>query len=160
MKARGYKMIETSFSAKVQRVVYPCGEDEFFQLFVCSGKGETMKLILLLAVVFTLAFGSAAARMEGGNFVNSGIGANTENVEGVILNKQKASAKPGYRFQRESSKSVAVMKIIRGVAIRQVGTLTCTSDGGRTCEVFLNTNEAQCSGGCYFVGVRGAPRAQ
>ncbi len=42
----------------------------------------------------------------------------------------------------------------------QTGTLTCTGAQGKTCDIYIGTDVAQCSGGCYFVGVRGAPRAQ
>jgi hypothetical protein len=116
-----------------------------------------MKHILLLAVMLALAFGSSVARIE--RETDSGLGANAADVEGVTLNGQKARAKPGYQFQRESSKSVAVFKTSNTARI-QTGTITCTGQQGRTCEVFISKSEAQCSGGCYFVGVRGAPRAQ
>jgi hypothetical protein len=116
-----------------------------------------MKHILLLTVILTLAFGSSVARVERGT--NSQPGANAADVEGVTLNGQKARVKPGYQFQRESSKSIAVFKISNAARI-QTGTITCTGQQGRKCEAFISKQDAQCSGGCYFVGVRGAPRAQ
>jgi hypothetical protein len=83
------------------------------------GKDKTMKHILLLAVMLALAFGSSVARVA--RETGSRPGANAADVEGVTLNRQKARAKPGYEFQRESSKSVAVFKI-SNVARFQTGT--------------------------------------
>jgi hypothetical protein len=119
-----------------------------------------MKLILLLALMLALAFGSSVARTEMGNATASGGGKGAADVEGVIMNRQKASAKPGYYFTRRSNKSVAVIKNGGGVAAIQTGTLTCTTGQRKTCEVYVQPDAAQCSGGCYFVGVRGAERAQ
>ena len=121
------------------------------------GKDKTMKHILLLAVMLALAFGSSVAHVE--RETNSVLGANAADVEGVILNKQKASVKPGYEFQRESSKSVAVFKI-SNVARFQTGTIICTGRQGLICEAFVSKSQAACNGGCYFVGIRGATRAQ
>ncbi|MBA3767359.1 MAG: hypothetical protein H0W99_10295 [Acidobacteria bacterium] len=116
-----------------------------------------MKHILLLAVMLALTFGSSVARVERGT--NSVLAANAADVEGVILNKQKARVKPGYQFERESSKSVGVFKI-SNTARFQTGTITCTGRQGLICEAFVSKSQAACNGGCYFVGVRGAPRAQ
>lgn len=118
-----------------------------------------MKHVLLLAAIFALALSSSNARIKTGKVSDPGIGANAEVVEGVTVNRQKAHVKPGYKFVRESSKSVRVMKIGNGQAFMPMGTLTCTGQPGRVCEVFISNDDAQCNGGCYFVGVRGAPRA-
>jgi hypothetical protein len=114
-----------------------------------------MKYILLLAAMLSLALASPSTRAVNGNTHNL----LPVEVEGVILNQQKARVKPGYQFQRASSKSVAVLKTSNMARI-QTGTITCTAQGNRTCEVFISKDQAQCSGGCYFVGVRGVPRAQ
>jgi hypothetical protein len=118
-----------------------------------------MKHILLLTTMLSLALASSAPRMGIGNIHNSVTDMPLVDVEGVILNQQKARVKPGYQFQRESSKSVAILKI-SNIARIQTGTITCTAQGNRICEVFISKNQAQCSGGCYFVGIRGVPRAQ
>jgi hypothetical protein len=86
--------------------------------------------------------------------------ANAVDVEGVIIERQRlARLKPGYTFRRESRSSVSVLKTIRE-AIMQTGTLTCTRADRRACTVDIGGDTAKCSSGCYFVGVRGAPRAQ
>jgi hypothetical protein len=97
--------------------------------------------------------------MSRGKAVEAGTGANPQDVEGVILNRQKAHVKAGYQFRRENSKSVAIMRIMRE-SIRQTGTITCTGRPGKVCEVFISKDDAECNGGCYFVGVRGVTRAQ
>jgi hypothetical protein len=119
-----------------------------------------MKRFLLLAFMLALAFGSSVARTEMGNEPVSVSVVSAAEVEGVIMNRQKASAKPGYYFTRRSSRSVAVIKNAGGVAAIQTGTLTCTTGQRKTCEVYVQSDAAQCSGGCYFVGVRGGERAQ
>jgi hypothetical protein len=110
------------------------------------------KHILLLAVMLVLAFVSSVAR------TSSGLGANAADVEGVTFDRQKAFLKPGYRFARESVNSAAVLKI-SNVARLQTGTITCVGQRSRSCELFISGFSAQCSGGCYFVGVRGGVRA-
>jgi hypothetical protein len=112
-----------------------------------------VKHILFLAVMLALAFVSSVAR------TSSELGAYAADVEGVTLDRQKAFLKPGYQFERESSKSAAVLKT-SNVARIQTGTITCTRQDSRTCKVFISRAQAQCSDGCYFVGVRGVPRAQ
>lgn len=119
-----------------------------------------MKHMLLFAFMFTLTLGSSTARVWMGNSGVNGSGTNVSDVEGAIINRQKAQAKPGYYFVRQSSKSVSVIKNARGVAAIQTGTLTCVGQPGKTCDVFVNTEVAQCSGGCYFVGQPGGVRAQ
>jgi hypothetical protein len=82
---------------------------------------------------------------------------NTTDVEGVTFDRQKAFLKPGYRFERESITSAAVVKT-SNVARIQTGTITCVSQRSRSCELFFSGFNAQCSSGCYFVGIRGGVR--
>jgi hypothetical protein len=119
-----------------------------------------MKYFLLLAVMFVLAFGSSAISTETRAVGGSNMNANAVDVEGVTIERQRlALLKPGYAFRRESRSSVSVLKTIRDAGI-QTGTLTCTRADKRACTVEINGDAAKCSSGCYFVGVRGAPRAQ
>lgn len=118
-----------------------------------------MKHVLLLAAIFALALSSTSARMEKGSVIGNRTSANADAVEGATVNRQKAQVKSGYRFVRASSKSVNVMKTGNGTANIQTGTLTCTGQSKKVCEVFISNDAAWCNGGCYFVGVRGAPRA-
>jgi hypothetical protein len=120
-----------------------------------------MKHILLLAMMLTLAFGSSGAGIERGRAGVGGSGTNAvaADVEGAIINRQKAQAKPGYHFVRQSSNSLAVIKDAGGVAAIQTGTLTCTGKG-KTCQAYVDRDVAACNGGCYFVGARGGIRAQ
>jgi hypothetical protein len=112
-----------------------------------------MKHILLLAVMLALVVGSSVARTD------FSLRENASDVEGVTFDRQKAFLKPGYRFARESVNSAAVLKI-SNVARLQTGTITCVGQRSRSCELFISGFNAQCSGGCYFVGVRGGIRAQ
>jgi hypothetical protein len=118
-----------------------------------------MKYILILAVMFALIFSSSAAPKERRAKGDSRVGANAVDVEGVTIESQRlAQLKPGYTFRRVSRNSVSVWKTIREASF-QTGTLTCTRPKG-ACTVDLGGDTAKCSSGCYFVGVRGAPRAQ
>lgn len=111
-----------------------------------------MKYTLLLAVILALVAGSSVARTD------LKLKGNASDVEGVTLDWQKAFLKPGYRFEGVNSKTVAVFKI-SNVARIQTGTITCVGQGNKTCTVYVGRTQAQCSGGCYFVGVRGGVRA-
>ena len=111
-----------------------------------------MKQILLLVVMLAFIIGSSVARP------GFGPGVNATDVEGVILNRQKASVKPGYRLERESVNAAAVIKT-SNVARIQTGTITCVGQRGKSCELFFHGSQAQCSDGCYFVGTRGGVRA-
>lgn len=123
-------------------------------------KNKNMKHILLLTIMFALVFISSAAPTEMRATEGSGVRANAVEIEGVTIESQRlAHLKPGYSFRRESRNSIAVMKTIRD-AILQTGTLTCTRTDRRACAVDIGGDTAKCSSGCYFVGVRGAPRAQ
>lgn len=112
-----------------------------------------MKYILLLTVMLALVAGSSIARPD------VGLKENMSDVEGVILDWQKAFAKPGYQFERESSKSVGVLKVSNVARIR-TGILTCVGQGNKTCTVYVGRTQAQCSSMCYFVGSRGDIRAE
>jgi hypothetical protein len=112
-----------------------------------------MKHILLLAVMLTLVACSSIARAD------FRARENVSDVEGVTFDRQKAFLKPGYRFERESVRSAAVLKT-SNVARIQTGTITCVGQRSRSCELHFSGSQAQCSGGCYFVGVRGGIRAQ
>lgn len=112
-----------------------------------------MKNILLL--VFMLAFVIWPSMAS----TSPARGLRPSEVEGVILNQQKALAKPGYLFERESDTSASVIKI-KNNARFQTGTITCVSQSGKTCHLSLSRSNAQCSSGCYFVGARGGVRAQ
>ncbi|MDT4896842.1 MAG: hypothetical protein QOH25_1919 [Acidobacteriota bacterium] len=121
-----------------------------------------MKHILLLAVILMFVFGSSAVPTETRAVGDSIVNVNAAEVEGVTIEHQQlAILKPGYAFRRESRSSVAVMKTVRDASF-QTGTLTCTSPRRRrgVCTVEFNGDRAKCSSSCYFVGVRGAPRAQ
>lgn len=121
-----------------------------------------MKHIVLLTILFVLAFGSSAAPNETPTAHASVLSANAMEIEGVELNgqyAQKARLKIGYQFQRESSSSVAVLKS-SNVARIQTGTLTCTRPGRGGCTVRVDRETAVCSQSCYFVGYRGGVRAQ
>jgi hypothetical protein len=113
---------------------------------------NSMKHILLLVVMLALVAGSSVARADFNPREKA------SDVEGVTLDRQKAFLKPGYQFESVSSKSVAVVKI-SNVARIQTGTITCVGQGNRTCKVYVGKTQAQCSGGCYFVGARGGVRA-
>jgi len=118
-----------------------------------------MKHVLLLSAIFAFALSSTSARIDTAGVSEAAIRSIAADVEGVIVNRQKARTKPGYTFLRASSRSVNVMKTGNGQASIQTGTLTCTSQQKRVCEVYISNDDAYCNGGCYFVGVRGAPRA-
>jgi hypothetical protein len=112
-----------------------------------------MKHILLLAVTLALVVGSSVAR-TGFSLMEP-----ASDVEGVTFDRQKAFLKPGYRFERESVMSAAVLKTSNFARI-QTGTITCVGQRSRSCELSFSRFNAQCSSGCYFVGVRGGIRAQ
>jgi hypothetical protein len=112
-----------------------------------------MKHVLLLAVMLVLVAGSSIARTD------FSLRENASDVEGVTFDRQKAFLKPGYRFERESVMSAAVLKTSNFGRI-QTGTITCVSQRSRSCELSFSGFNAQCSGGCYFVGVRGGIRTQ
>lgn len=112
-----------------------------------------MKYILLLTFMLTLVVGSSVARS------NFKLRENASDVEGVTFDRQKAFLKPGYRFERESVNSAAVVKTSNAARI-QTGTITCVGQRSRSCELSLSGFNAQCSSGCYFVGTRGGVRAQ
>ena len=119
-----------------------------------------MKHILLLAVMFALVFGSSAAPLETRAVGVSGVSATPEDVEGVIIERQRSALlKPGYAFRRESRSSLAVLKTTNNAAL-QMGTLTCIRPDKRACTAEFGGDRAKCSSGCYFVGVRGGLKAQ
>ena len=120
-----------------------------------------MKYILLLAVIFALAFGSSAARKETSGDGNHMSVANAPDVEGAIINNDRADAKRGYELRQENRHSVAVIKLLRN-ARRQTGTLTCVSSvKNATCDAAISSSKtfARCRGvsDCHFVGVPGGP---
>jgi hypothetical protein len=112
-----------------------------------------MKHILLLALMLALVASPSVARID------LSFREHTSDVEGVTFDRQKAFLKPGYRFERESGVSAAVLKTSNFARI-QTGTITCVSQRSKSCELSLSGFNAQCSSGCYFVGVRGGIRAQ
>jgi hypothetical protein len=118
-----------------------------------------MKHILLLAVMFVLAFGSSAAPKETSTAPVSVLSANVVEIEGVEVYGQKAMLKRGYQFQLDSINSVAVWKT-SNVARIQTGTLICTRPGRGGCSVRIDRERAACSQGCIFVGVPGGARAK
>ena len=113
-----------------------------------------MKHILLLGVTLVLAFGSSAAPVKTGNVMN------VSDVEGVVIENDRAYVKKGYEFAPESQHSVTVMKTSRNMRL-QMGSLNCTSSvKNTTCNAFISggTNLAICKGtnsSCHFVGIRG-----
>jgi hypothetical protein len=113
---------------------------------------NAMKRILLLTVMLALVIGSSATFSLNLRSVRA------SDVEGVTFDRQKAFLKPGYRFERESVNSATVLKT-SNLARIQTGTITCVGQRSRSCELSLSGFNAQCSGGCYFVGVRGGVRA-
>lgn len=120
-----------------------------------------MKHLLLLAVIFTLVFGSPTAPTETQVVAaDSVVSANPEDVEGVTIERQRSALlKPGYIFRRESRSSLAVVKTINNAAL-QTGTLTCTRADKKACTAEFGGDRAKCSSGCYFVGVRGGTLAR
>ena len=119
-----------------------------------------MKHILLLAVMLTLVFGSSAAPTEMRAAAASVVSANPEDVEGVIIEKQRsATLKPGYAFRRESQSSLAVLKTSNNAAL-QMETLTCIRADKRACTAEFSRTRMKCSSSCYLVSVRGGVMAR
>ncbi len=111
--------------------------------------------------MLVLAFGSSAFPTETSTARVSVVSANAVEIEGVEVQfkGQKARLKAGYEYQRESRRTLAVLKT-SNVARIQTGTLTCTRQGRGECTVDFDRETAACSYGCYFVGSRGVARAQ
>ena len=133
------------------------------QLCVNLGeRGTTMKRILLLAVVLTLAFGSSAARIEMREASDSGSGVNAQDVEGAGIRGDRAYAAKGYEFVQVSRSSFAVIKIVRNVR-RQTGTLNCvSSENHAACYTYISRYKREAECGCTdgryrFIGVPGGP---
>ncbi len=122
-----------------------------------------MRYILLLAIIFTLAFGASAARLGKRDAVKFGTNQLGEEVEGVDNRGQEARAKQGYEFRRQNDSSIVVIKMgRRGAPGIQVGTLSCLVKG-QPCTLHLYVKVAlRCSSsGCLIVGVRGgAPKVE
>jgi hypothetical protein len=123
-----------------------------------------MKYILLLTIMLTLVFVSSAARVEKRNIYISEARAMADDVPGAVIDGYRASAKEGYLFAQESRNSISVLKVARGSARLQTGTLVCVSPDNAACDVYLagNRTQATCKGQsnrCHFIGVRGGVRA-
>lgn len=122
-----------------------------------------MKYTLLLAVIFALALGSSAARVEERNIHDTEVKATPDNVPGVTIDGSRASAKQGYLFAVESRNSISVIKTSGKGARRQVGTLVCVSADSSKCYAFLlsSRTEARCkdTDRCHFEGILGGVRA-
>ena len=113
-----------------------------------------MKYILLLGVTLALAFGSSASPVKTGNAMN------VSDVEGVVIENDRAYVKKGYEFVTENRHSLSVIKTSRNLRL-QTGSVNCTSAvKNTTCNAFISggTNLAICKGtnsSCHFVGIRG-----
>lgn len=119
-----------------------------------------MKVLLLLAFIFSLVFGSSAQRVEKRDIPGSGVKAMADTVPGATVDGSRAKAKPGYVFARESRNSVAVIRMGgRGTARLQTGSLVCVSADNSSCDAALlrNKTEAVCRDleRCHFEGIRG-----
>lgn len=123
-----------------------------------------MKVILLLTIIFSIAYVSSAERVEKRNIPASEVPVIADTVPGATIDGSRAKANPGYVFARESRNSVAVIRVGgRGTARQQTGTLICVSADNSTCDAALlrNKTEAVCRDleRCHFEGIRGGVRA-
>lgn len=124
-----------------------------------------MKNILPAGLLLALAFGTFAAPGKLRGAKDAGARLSASDVEGVIIENDRATGKTGYQFVQESRSSLAVIKTSRNLRL-QVGSVNCTSSVNNTqCNAFISggTNLAICKGtnsSCHFVGVRGGIRAK